>query len=121
MVGAVRQIDPDIVLSFGIWRNRHDDETFNDGGYNNDFRATILDHDHKSRHQTKVFKSPEFLTCVVRSVSVQAPNASFLCIAPQKYIRDTVSMKNKPEMTLVVNTEESTNSWYEGMHKWKEF
>ena len=110
MVGAVRQIDPDIVMSFGTWRNIHDDETLDKGGYSKDFRATELDHYHISRRQSKVFKGQEFLTCVIRSVPVHASNASFLCIAPQRYIGDTMSMKDRPEITFLVNTEESKNS-----------
>ena len=105
MIGAVRHIDPGVVMSFGTWRNILSDQALDDGGYSKHFRATRECHNRKSGRQEKVFKGLEFLTSVVCSVPVQAPNASFLCIAPQKYFGDVASKKDRPEFTFLVNTE----------------
>ena len=77
MIGAVRDIDPGVVMSFGTWQNTLCDWDLDDGGYSKHFRATRECHNRISGRQTKVFKGPEFLTSVVCSVPVQASNASW--------------------------------------------
>ena len=112
---AVKEIDPDLVVQFGTWRNVHDDDTLDRGGFSSEFRPSAQERYKIGSRQAAVFKGDEMVTSVLCSGLVHARKASWLNVAPQKYIRDVKSNRDRPEVLFHVDSKECHNSWYQGV------
>ena len=111
---AVKEINPDLVVQFGTWRNVHFDDTLNTGGYSREFRPSAEERYKIASRQIDIFQGDEMVTSVLCSGLVHARKASWLNVAPQKYIRDVKSNRDRPEVFFHVDSEECRDSWYQG-------
>ena len=125
LAGAVEEeVNPDLVVSFGSWRNILCDKVLNEAKCSThaEFRPTKEDKYHIEKRQYAVFSSgQQFMSCMVSSVPVQVPRASFLVVAPSKYFSGVQSNRDRPEIMFKVPQEEAARSWYQGADKHTEY
>ena len=121
MVQAVEDVDPDLVVSFGTWRNTHDARTLAAAGHDPNFNVSLEDAAPISGRQYRMFTGKEFTTCVMCAAQVQAPKSSFLWVAPKQYMDEMQSMRDRVEIIFDVDAKESVDSWYQGMHQLCEY